>query len=160
MAGMLIESERSKSMKKRLLAVCCAAALPLGLLTFGLVFSVRPAPAQSATQAKAPAAPVQTAATERALLNQYCVVCHNQKGKKAGAAVGSGDHAGHLGCRPGGARRRELGTRSAHDPLRDDAARRHAAPQGGSFRSRSSPTLKTNWTSTPPRTFRRPDCTG
>src|SRR5579864_1910438 len=79
MAGMLIKLKRSESMKKRLLAVCCAVALPLGLLTFALFVSVRSAPAQPK-----PAPPTQTAATERALLNQYCVVCHNEKAKKSG----------------------------------------------------------------------------
>jgi mono/diheme cytochrome c family protein len=35
-----------------------------------------------------PAAPASTAVTERALLNQYCVVCHNEKAKKAGQPSG------------------------------------------------------------------------
>src|SRR5579871_4965606 len=79
MAGILIQSKRSKSMKTRLLTLCCAAALPLTLALF-----VRSAGAQSKAPAVASAAPVQTATTERALLNQYCVVCHNEKLKKSG----------------------------------------------------------------------------
>jgi hypothetical protein len=61
-------------MKNRLLAVGCLAALPL-------VCSAQ-------TAAPAPAATAATAVTERALLNQYCVVCHNEKMKKAGQPSG------------------------------------------------------------------------
>jgi mono/diheme cytochrome c family protein len=62
-------------MKTRFLAVGCMAIVPI--VTF--VWS------QTGAQAQAPAAaPVQTATTERALVNQYCVVCHNEKAKKAG----------------------------------------------------------------------------
>lgn len=85
-------------MKRSLLTVFCTAVLPLGLLTFALSVSVRSAGAQSAgaqsagAQAKPPAipaaAPAQTAATERAFLNTYCVVCHNEKAKKAGQPSG------------------------------------------------------------------------
>ena len=60
-------------MKNRLLAVGCLATLPV-------VCS-----AQTTSTALAPAA---TAVTERALLNQYCVVCHNEKMKKAGQPSG------------------------------------------------------------------------
>src|SRR5204863_9551396 len=35
-------------------------------------------------QAQAPASTVTPAATERALLNQYCVTCHNQRAKTGG----------------------------------------------------------------------------
>ena len=66
-------------MKIRLLVVACLAILPLAWSQ------------TSGTQSKAPAAntataavPAQTAATERALINQYCVVCHNEKMKKTG----------------------------------------------------------------------------
>ena len=59
-------------MKKILVAAGCLAALPL----VGSLCAQPPA-----TTAAAPAA---TAVTERALLNQYCVVCHNEKAKKAG----------------------------------------------------------------------------
>ncbi len=61
-------------MKNRLLAAGCLAALPLVCL--------------AQTAAPAPAAPAATAVTERALLNQYCVVCHNEKMKKAGQPSG------------------------------------------------------------------------
>ncbi len=61
-------------MKNRLLAVGCLAALPLVCW--------------SQTAASAITAPAPTAVTERALLNQYCVVCHNEKMKKAGQPSG------------------------------------------------------------------------
>jgi len=62
-------------MKTRFLAVTCMAIAPI----VALIWS------QAGAQAQAPApTPVQTAATERALVNQYCVVCHNEKAKKAG----------------------------------------------------------------------------
>ena len=57
-------------MKIRLFAAGCLAASPF-------LSWAQTAPA-------APAAPAATAVTERALLNQYCVVCHNEKAKKAG----------------------------------------------------------------------------
>lgn len=44
-----------------------------------------PKTASAATPAPA-TVPVQTAATERAILNQYCVVCHSQKNKALGLA--------------------------------------------------------------------------
>jgi len=56
-------------MKNRLFAVGSLAILPVALL------------AQTS-------APAPTAVTERALLNQYCVVCHNEKMKKAGQPSG------------------------------------------------------------------------
>jgi mono/diheme cytochrome c family protein len=59
-------------MKIRLFAAGCLAAAPF------LSWS------QTAPAAPASATPAATAVTERALLNQYCVVCHNQKAKKAG----------------------------------------------------------------------------
>jgi len=68
-------------MKNRLLAAGCLAALPLLLLCSTVLCSAQ-------TAAPAPAAPAATAVTERALLNQYCVVCHNEKMKKAGQPSG------------------------------------------------------------------------
>jgi mono/diheme cytochrome c family protein len=59
-------------MKTILFAAGCLAASPF------LSWS------QTAPTAPAPATPPATAITERALLNQYCVVCHNEKAKKAG----------------------------------------------------------------------------
>src|SRR5580698_1309050 len=59
-------------MKNRLLAVGSLAILPVVLLA----------------QTPPPAAASATAVTERALLNQYCVVCHNEKMKKAGQPSG------------------------------------------------------------------------
>ena len=65
-------------MKTRLLAMSCMAIASIVTLVWS----------QAGAQAQAPAAPpVQTAATERALINQYCVVCHNEKAKKAGMAA-------------------------------------------------------------------------
>jgi mono/diheme cytochrome c family protein len=59
-------------MKNRLFAVGSLAILPFVAL-----------------QAQSPStAPAPTAVTERALLNQYCVVCHNEKMKKAGQPSG------------------------------------------------------------------------
>lgn len=66
-------------MKKRLLAVSCMALLPLVSLVL-----TQKAGAQAQTAAAAAPAPVPTAVTEKAFLNQYCVVCHNQKAKAAG----------------------------------------------------------------------------
>jgi mono/diheme cytochrome c family protein len=54
----------------RLPVVCVAAALPIVVVIHGQT-------------AAAPAA-IPSAAAERALLDQYCVVCHNQKAKAAG----------------------------------------------------------------------------
>ena len=67
-------------MKIRLLASACMvlAAVAWAQTSGSTPASSKP-PAQSA-------APVQTAATERALLNQYCVACHNEKMKAAGQA--------------------------------------------------------------------------
>jgi mono/diheme cytochrome c family protein len=65
-------------MKNRLLAVGSLAILPFVSLQTQSLYG----------QSTAPAAPVATAVTERALLNQYCVVCHNEKMKKAGQPSG------------------------------------------------------------------------
>src|SRR6204780_5090875 len=65
-------------MKKRLLAAVCLAGLPL-------ICWSQTAPA---VPTNPPAVPAPTAVTERALLNQYCVVCHNEKAKKAGQPSG------------------------------------------------------------------------
>ena len=74
-------------MKNRLLAVGCVALVPLVSLVFSRSAlsqtAAPPAPSPAST-----AAPVATAVTERALLNQYCVVCHNEKVKKAGQPSG------------------------------------------------------------------------
>jgi mono/diheme cytochrome c family protein len=54
----------------RLPVVCVAAALPIVVAIYG--------------QTAAGPAALPSAAAERALLDQYCVVCHNQKAKAAG----------------------------------------------------------------------------
>jgi hypothetical protein len=64
-------------MKKRFLAACCLATLSLVYSQVGW-----------SQTAATPPAPAPTAVTERALLNQYCVVCHNEKMKKAGQPSG------------------------------------------------------------------------
>jgi len=81
MAGLLIKSELFNSMKRRLLAACCMAALPLASL---ILVNSAGAQATGAKPATAGAAPAMTAETERATLNQYCVACHNEKAKKSG----------------------------------------------------------------------------
>src|SRR5216117_1523332 len=62
----------------------------------------RKSPAPAPTQAAAPRAPATTAvlaATQRALLDQYCVTCHNDKTKRANLTLENldlttaGDHA-------------------------------------------------------------------
>jgi mono/diheme cytochrome c family protein len=68
-------------MKKTLLAIGCMALVPM----ISLVLTQK-APAQSAPAATAVTPP--TAITEKAFFNQYCVVCHNEKAKKAGQPAG------------------------------------------------------------------------
>src|SRR2546422_299525 len=59
-------------MKNRLLVVGCIAMIPLGMAAHGQVPS---------------------ASAERALLDQYCVVCHNQRLKTAGLMLDQFDLA-------------------------------------------------------------------
>src|SRR5262249_42296557 len=68
-------------MKKNLLAIGCMALVPL----ISLVLT-QAARSQTAAQPQATANGVTapTAVTEKAFFNQYCVVCHNEKAKKAG----------------------------------------------------------------------------
>src|SRR5437762_10937262 len=81
-------------MKNRILVVGCTTLMSAGLIAYGQ--AAGPQPAQSAAQtaprpiqapqpaANAPAALPQAAASaidERALLNRYCVSCHNEKAK-------------------------------------------------------------------------------
>jgi hypothetical protein len=54
--------------------------LAVGCLAFGALLSAQTVSSQTAPT---PTAQVVDAATERALLNQYCVTCHNQKLKTA-----------------------------------------------------------------------------
>jgi mono/diheme cytochrome c family protein len=69
------------SMKIRLLASACLA---IAAVAWAQTSGSNPASAKPAVSG---ATPVQTAATERALVNQYCVVCHNEKMKAAGQAA-------------------------------------------------------------------------
>src|SRR5579871_3522543 len=66
------------SMKIRLLAAAGLAIVPA---VWSQTAGQKATPAQTGATT-----PVQTAATERTLLNQYCVGCHNQKAKAAGQA--------------------------------------------------------------------------
>ena len=68
-------------MKIRLLAPACLDTR--GVVAWSQTSSSNPASAKPAVSSTSP---VQTAATERALVNQYCVVCHNEKMKAAGQA--------------------------------------------------------------------------
>lgn len=68
-------------MKIRLLTPAC---LVLAAVAWSQTPGSKPATVKPSTSN---AAPVQTAATERALVNQYCVVCHNEKMKAAGQAA-------------------------------------------------------------------------
>ncbi len=70
-------------MKKRLLAVSCMAILPIVTLVLTQKAGAQ-AQTAAAAAASAPASPAPTAVTEKAFVNQYCVVCHNQKAKTAG----------------------------------------------------------------------------
>src|SRR5580693_4349480 len=76
------------SMKKRLL-VCCVA---VGSVVFGYGQAAGPQ-----RQSQGPS--VASAAAERALLDQYCVTCHNDKAKRANLTLEkldlttAGDHA-------------------------------------------------------------------
>jgi mono/diheme cytochrome c family protein len=66
-------------MKTRLFIATCVAFAPALVLT--VLAQTSGTPKSTAT------APAQTAVTERALLNQYCVTCHNEKLKKTGFAA-------------------------------------------------------------------------
>jgi len=73
-------------MEKRLITAGCVVILPLISL---ICVESAGAQGQQARPANPPVATVAaTATTERALLNQYCVVCHNEKAKKAGQPSG------------------------------------------------------------------------
>ncbi len=69
-----------------------------GSVLFAVLAASGPASAQTAST-KAPAHAAGSAAAERALLNQYCVVCHNDKLRKANLSLQNldlataGDHA-------------------------------------------------------------------
>src|SRR5271167_2662594 len=53
-----------------------ALSAGIGILWLGAILSGQPQPQKS---------PVTSASAERALLDQYCVVCHNEKAKAGGA---------------------------------------------------------------------------
>ncbi len=74
-------------MKTRLFAATCLAFAPALVLTLLAQTSSAPKPVATTQNAAATSASAQTAATERALLNQYCVTCHNEKLKKTGFAA-------------------------------------------------------------------------
>src|ERR1700683_1446496 len=68
-------SSTDRSMKILRHAVGCITIASLGVVTLGLTAQTVNPPASST--------PVTDAAGERALLNQYCATCHNQKLKTA-----------------------------------------------------------------------------
>jgi mono/diheme cytochrome c family protein len=67
-------------MTKKILVTACMAITPVMSVLYGQT----PSTPESSPKAAAP-----TAITERALLNQYCVPCHNEKMKKGGAPSGN-----------------------------------------------------------------------
>src|SRR5260370_12781644 len=62
-----------RTMTRRLLLAACVAIVPVAVIICGQTANSQP---------QAPN--VASASDERALLNQYCVVCHNQKAKTGG----------------------------------------------------------------------------
>ena len=80
--------------------------------------------------------PTPAVSPHRALLNQYCVTCHNQRQKAAGATPIALDT---LDLANVGRRRRDLGESRPEAARRPDAAGRHAASgQGRSRRVRGA----------------------
>jgi hypothetical protein len=73
-AGLLIDLKSARPMKRRI--PTAGSLVVLSLICCPFVWSQTPAAASASA--------AQTATSERALLNQYCVVCHNEKFKKAG----------------------------------------------------------------------------
>src|ERR1051326_7606144 len=71
-------------MKRKFLAGC--AALMLAVIARG---QTRPAPQAATPSATSPkaAASAPTAASERALLDQYCVTCHSDKIRRANLSL-------------------------------------------------------------------------
>jgi len=67
-------------MKKKVLVTACLAITPVMSVFYGQT----PGSPESSPKATAP-----NAVTERAFFNQYCVTCHNEKLKKAGAPSAS-----------------------------------------------------------------------
>src|SRR5262249_24987349 len=75
-------------MKKTLLLGC--AALSFAVLTSAQTKPAAPpaaAPKPAAAQSTASAIPATSAATERALVDQYCVTCHSDKLKRANLSL-------------------------------------------------------------------------
>ena len=106
-----------RSMKIRQAIGCVAAPV----IVFGITFVLAAQTASPLYTAKSLAdATVADPATERALLNQYCVICHNQKLRTAGSGAGQTGY---------GARRRsrrKVGAGGAKAAVRHDAALRDA----------------------------------
>jgi cytochrome c551/c552 len=76
-------------MNKTLLVACCAAVMSIG-------FELYPQTAVREPARAAGSAPVMTADSERALITQYCVVCHSDRLKTGGLSLEKIDltHAG------------------------------------------------------------------
>jgi uncharacterized protein DUF1592/uncharacterized protein DUF1588/uncharacterized protein DUF1587/uncharacterized protein DUF1585/uncharacterized protein DUF1595 len=76
-------------MKNRLLVIGCAVLVPFVAVVFGQTASPvqiqPPATAPAVAPPPSPSGPhAQSKSTERALLDQYCVGCHNQRAKTSG----------------------------------------------------------------------------
>lgn len=72
-----------KSMKTNLIAVSCLAVAPVAFLVCSQLIWPQSAGAQ-ARPSTAAAVPTIAPKAEQAMVNQYCVVCHNERAKKAG----------------------------------------------------------------------------
>ncbi len=116
------------SFKTGFLAATCLAFAPGFVQTVLAQTPGTPAPRVQTAN------PIQTATTERALLNQYCVTCHNEKLKKDRFCGGHGADPRRRGHGQPGTRRGNLGTGCPQAACRDDAPVRHAAPEAGSSR--------------------------
>ena len=92
--------------------------------------------------------PTPAVSSQRALLNQYCVGCHNQRQKAAGATPIALDT---LDVTKVGRRRRELGESRSQAPRRSDAAGRQAASGPGHSRRVRRPGSKASSTAPPRR---------
>jgi uncharacterized protein DUF1592/uncharacterized protein DUF1588/uncharacterized protein DUF1585/uncharacterized protein DUF1587/uncharacterized protein DUF1595/cbb3-type cytochrome c oxidase subunit III len=71
-------------MGKRLAVAACVISIPLMLTVTGHTAAPRPLSQAASQPPSAPSPAAVPASPERAVLNQYCVGCHNQRSKAAG----------------------------------------------------------------------------
>ena len=83
-------------MKARLLVIGCVAAMSVALVSGQSGQTARPPKPASNPEAAKPPAPAPDVARQRALVDQYCVGCHNAKLKTANLLLDQLDFA-HLG---------------------------------------------------------------